>query len=432
MSKKVVILGAGLAGLSTAFHLQGQARVFEKEQEVGGLARSDNVDGFIFDHDGHLLHFKNEYARKLVNRLLPQALNLYNRNAWVYSHNVYTKYPFQANTFGLPLYIVKRCIMGMLGVKTKNKAQAHDHQNLYDWMISSFGKGITKYFMYPYNHKFWTIPPEQLIADWTYNYVPQVKVKAVLDGALTLKTKPLGYNSQFYYPKKGGIGQLPKAIAANVKPIKTGYQAEAIDIRHKKVSFQNNKTEDFTHLVSSIPLVELRDIIIDKLPEKVNNAFSKLKYISLYNLNLGIERQGISDKHWIYYPEDKFLFFRVGFPMNFSANVTPANKSSLYAEVSYSKYKPLPKKDIDKTIENDLINAGILNSQDRILVRHVNDIKYAYVVYDQYYPDSVKTINEFLLENNIFPVGRFGRWKYMSMEDVIMDGKQVSDIIERS
>lgn len=427
MSKKIVILGAGLAGLSAAFHIQDGIKVFEKEDQIGGLARTDFVNGFSFDYDGHLLHYKTDYVKRLINKLLPNRLAAHKRNAWIYSHNVYTKYPFQANVFGLPLQIVKKCILGML--KTTLQVKDKEDKNLYDWMLASFGKGITKYFMYPYNYKFWTIPPQELIADWTVNYVPQVKIKTVLDGAFSLNTKALGYNSEFWYPKIGGIEQVAQAFAGQIKPIYTGYEVKAIDIESKKIQFTNGKTENYTQLICSIPMIDLKQLIVNKMPESVKMAFSKLKYISIYNLNLGIDRANISNKHWIYYPEDKFSFFRVGFPMNFSQNAAPESKSSLYAEVSYSDHKPLPEKDIDKVIKNDLISAGILNKEDVILAAHAQNIKYAYVVYDHNYRKSLQVLNDFLRVNNIFSIGRFGRWKYMSMEDVIIDGKIIAEEI---
>lgn len=113
MSKRIIILGAGLSGLSTAYHLQNGCCVYEQEDEVGGLARSDKVDGFTFDYDGHLLHFKTDYVKKLIQKLLPGLFVAHSRNSWVFSHNVFTKYPFQANTYGLPSSVVKKCILGM-------------------------------------------------------------------------------------------------------------------------------------------------------------------------------------------------------------------------------------------------------------------------------------------------------------------------------
>ena len=426
--QKVVILGAGLAGLSAAYHLQGNCVVYEQSTAPGGLARSFARDKFIFDCSGHLLHFKTEYAQNLIKQLMPEQLIPHNRNAWILSHNVYTQYPFQANTFGLPSGIIKKCILGMLKIRL-SKSKKHS-LNLKDWMVENFGTGITKYFMYPYNQKFWTIAPENLIFDWTKDYVPLVDVKEVVSGAFTLKTKALGYNSCFWYPKTGGIEKIAQAFAGQIQNIKFTHKVSGIDINKKKIYFENEKSTNFTQLISSIPMIELKKIIINDLPARVKEAFSKLKYISVFNLNLGINRKNISDKHWIYFPEDKFCFFRVGFPSNFSDAVAPQGQSSLYAEISYSKFKPLNKKQAVKKICHDLVKSEILKIEDQILSVQVNDIKYAYVIYDFNYHQSLKVINEFLLNQSIYPAGRFGRWKYMSMEDTIVDGKYISDYVK--
>jgi protoporphyrinogen oxidase len=75
--KKIIILGAGLSGLSAAWHLQKKGidcKVFEKEKEVGGLCSSSKIKGFTFDRSGHLLHFKHSYTFNLVRHLLANNL----------------------------------------------------------------------------------------------------------------------------------------------------------------------------------------------------------------------------------------------------------------------------------------------------------------------------------------------------------------------
>ena len=183
-------------------------------------------------------------------------------------------------------------------------------------------------------------------------------------------------------------------------------------------------------MVSTIPLIELSQIITQKVPKNVKDAFSKLNFISVYNVNLGIKRENISDKHWIYFPEDKFSFFRVGFPTNFSNHVAPKGTSSLYVEVSYSKNKPLGKKGIEERIKRDLKQSGLLLESDEIISQHINDIKYGYVIYDHNYRDSVKVICDFLLTENIYPAGRYGAWRYASMEDAILEGKEMGALLE--
>ena len=100
-----MVLGGGLAGLSALWHLQQlghtDSHLFEKESRVGGLTRSEQLNGFTFDYTGHLLHFKNETVKQLVSQLLDGNLHSVTRNSWIFSKGVYTRYPFQTNLYGL-------------------------------------------------------------------------------------------------------------------------------------------------------------------------------------------------------------------------------------------------------------------------------------------------------------------------------------------
>ena len=106
MADKVVILGAGLAGLSAAYHLDVDYEIYEKESEVGGLCRSRRVNGFVFDYAVHALYTSDEYATALIKKLLSGNLLSQARSSWIYSKGILTPYPFQANTFGLPVDVV--------------------------------------------------------------------------------------------------------------------------------------------------------------------------------------------------------------------------------------------------------------------------------------------------------------------------------------
>ena len=111
----VVVLGAGLAGLSTALHLDGrrEVTVLEREDRVGGLTRSFHVDGFTFDLTGHLLHLRRPEVQALVSRLMPDGWRRIERRSYIQTHGATVPYPFQANLHGLPAEVVfcRRCVM---------------------------------------------------------------------------------------------------------------------------------------------------------------------------------------------------------------------------------------------------------------------------------------------------------------------------------
>ena len=108
---RVVILGGGLTGISTAFHLRRPWLLVEKEARLGGHARTDETRGFHFDKTGHWLHLRDPYMKQLVAELLPGQMVPVARKARIFSHGVLTRYPFQGNLHGLPPEVVSECLI---------------------------------------------------------------------------------------------------------------------------------------------------------------------------------------------------------------------------------------------------------------------------------------------------------------------------------
>lgn len=429
--KRIIILGAGLAGLSAAWHLQKKGRecvVFEKEPEVGGLCRSKNINGFIFDYDAHLLHFKSRSIFNLVKALLGNNLIEHQRSAWVYSSGQYSPYPFQANIYNLPLSVIKECLAGITEASLDSHVKNRQNTNFLEWINKNFGKGIAKHFMVPYNTKFWTIPPQNLTCEWLNGFVPAPSKNQIIEGIFEKNKRQFGYNARFWYPKKGGINQLPLALASEIKNVYNSCLVTEIDLYKKKIKLSSGEREKFDYLVSTAPLPEMSRII-KPLPSHLKLLFSKLSWNSVFNLNLGIERSDKLKRHWVYFAEKEFCFFRVGFSHNFSASLVPAGKSSIYVEVSYSKHKPLDKKNIIGRIKKGLNNAGILNSSDKVCARDINDIKYGYPIYDNNYKIARGGIIDYFNRKNVIACGRYGSWRYMSMTDVMLDGERAAHSI---
>jgi len=425
---KITILGAGFTGLSCAYHLKENYKIYEKDKQIGGLCRSEEVDGFLFDYDGHLLHFKNSYVKGLVNDLLNGELICHRRKAYIFSHNTYTEYPFQAKLHGLPPSIIEECISGLI---KKKSSPAINTSNFKQWILSNFGSGIAKHFMIPYNEKFWTISLEELTTGWVDGFIPIPTLKQVLHGGLQHSRKEFGYNINFWYPAHGGIQEVATAFSKRVNSVNTSCEVENINIDDKKIKFKNQDEAQYDKIVSSIPLPELINIVTP-LPSKIQEAIKKLKFTSIYVLNLGIKRKDISFAHWIYFPSEKFPFYRIGFPYRFSSKLAPSNCSSIYAEVAYSEYNPIDKKDIQSKIIEKLIHLGIIYSRDDIATIYPIDIKYGYIIYDKNYKKNKDIIIQFLEENNIYSAGRYGSWEYKSMEDSILDGKRVAERLNRN
>lgn len=423
-----IILGAGLTGLSCAYHLKKGYKIFEKESVPGGLCRSITTGRFVFDLSGHLLHLKDEYVRKLVHRLLYKNIIELERNAWIYSKRTLTRYPFQAHTYGLPKKVIKECLSDFFAAQAKLKRFKKPCSSLYDWSMRHFGKGISRHFMIPYNEKLWLRPLNELTTEWLKGFVPQPSVEEVLKGSLTDSDTSLGYNIRFMYPKKGGIQSLVNAFLPHIE--KPQVNAEAVRIRwyDRRVEFAGKGPIMYDRLISTIPLPVLIERM-HRVPSDVIDAARSLRWTSVMCINLGIERPQWTDKTWIYFPEKEFPFYRIGFQSNLSKHMVPRGCSSLYIEVSHKpEKKPNLKKTLAETIKG-IRRADILRHEDKIININVSALPFAYVVYDAQRTPAVNCIQQFLSKHGIISTGRYGGWKYSYMEEAILDGKKAAEQI---
>ena len=416
----ITIVGAGLSGLSAAYHLKEDYTLLEKENNVGGLCRSTKINGYIFDYAPHILFTRDQYTRELFHKLLAGNLHVQNRRAYIYMQNTYVRYPFEANLYPLPEKTKKECIEGVID---KPSLQP---ENFYDWIQTTMGPGIAEHYMVPYNEKIWKYPLEKMNTEWIEGRVPSPSIEEIKKGAEKPQPMEYGPNAEFWYPEKGGIQALPESLAENI-PVKLG--AEAIWFNPSSSGVETQYVKDGVEkiiesekVLSSIPLPEIIKYM-DGIPDAVQEAAQKLVYNSLICVMIGVKRPNVTDKHWIYYPEAEFIFNRISFPMNFSTNTTPEDRSSILVEVTYRNQLM----DLEKTkkrVLRDLMKTGLMNKEDKIEVCEAKDFKYAYVIYDLKHGKIVKIIHDYLLEHNIIPIGRFGEWEYYNMDKAILSGKK--------
>jgi len=426
---KPMILGGGLAGISACYH--GSGIVYEKDNRAGGHARSHSEDGFVFDEGIHVLHTSNKYILNLLEKV-GADLEVKERNAWIQSNGAMTRYPFQANTYGLPLDIVKDCLLGFI----ENNLDKADIKNYENWVRYMFGDGIADHFMIPYSKKFWGVSPDQLTTDWVNIRHPKPSMEEVISGAIGDQTKGFGINAIFRYPKKGGFGFIGEALQRSCKDrIHHNMKATHIDVTKKVVTFNEDQEIPYEKILSTIPLPELIKIIPES-PESVIEASQQLKTNSIYVVNIGVKRANITDKSWIYFLEKDYCFVRVSFPFNFTYDadsVVPKGHSSISVEIAYGNDNPLlgNREQIIERVKSDLIEAEILKNDDEIVFLDTYDIKYGYVIFNKNRKPAVKKIHKFLESKDIIPCGRYGLWAYLWSDEAIMSGKKAAEKLNK-
>lgn len=424
----IVILGAGLTGISAAYHLEKRGffdyQIFEQAPSIGGLCGSIEQDGFTFDYTGHLLHTSNVYFRTLIETVVGlEHFNTISRKSYIYSHDTYTKYPFQTNLHGLPASVIADCIAGYVSRSTHIRKP----KNFKEWVLKTFGSGFGKHFFFTYQPKIFSYPIERLTASWTGRFVPNTSLIDIINGALGNDLDDVGYNAQFLYPKSGGIVSWIKKLAHHIKnPIHTSYRVTKIDLQKKFITFANGHSQPFETLISTLPLDTLLKLSVERSSTSYNSALSHLRCNSVTNINIGLHHERLSDKHWIYFPEKKYAIYRVGFPHNFSRNVVPNGCSSLYAEFAHLHKSPSWIKETTKRAISDIHQLFGISHND-IATELIIPISHAYVIYNEWRDRNLPKLLSQLQQDGIHSVGRYGAWKYASMQESILDGKAIAE-----
>jgi protoporphyrinogen oxidase len=431
-----VILGAGLAGLSAAYTLQelGETdwQTYEREDRVGGHARSVEVDGYVFDFGPHILFAADPEIGALIRDLLGTNFTAQSREAFIYHHayGIYTRFPFQAHLYGLPTNLVLECLSSLITSIEQRARSDFSPRNYEEWMRGFFGDGIAEHLMIPYARKVWTVEPCEMDFAWINRRVPTPNIERIIAGALSDDVDQVGATANFWYPKVGGIEALPRALGERVGNVHLGREVERIDIGSRSALFRDGEHVAFDRMIFTLPLSQLTSIVPD-LPSRVREACEGLRYQGIYCLNLGVDRPDISDKHWVYFYEDGFPFHRLSFPANFTPSNVPLGKSSISMEIAFSDALPLDRERIvDQAIEA-LTKAGILYPDDRVELVHAEEILPAYVIYDLAHASNVETIRSWLTAQGIVPAGRFGEWQYFNMDHAMNSGRDAARALAR-
>ncbi len=444
-SYATVVLGAGPTGLAAAYHLGEGSLLLEKGATVGGWCRSVEDKGFTFDYAGHIMFSNDPYVLDLYEKLLGKNMHWQNREAWIYSKAVYTRYPFQGALHGLPPEVLKECLVGAIearfGPLKKDGAgataspvagviakPAQPPRNFEEFIYKVWGAGVAKHFAVPYNQKLWAVPLSEMETSWLGGRVPLPDLEEMIDGALRPVTKPMGPNARFGYPLKGGFQALMNGFLPMLKgEVQMNAEIVAVSPSRRTVTLADGRSYRYDTLISTLALPKLVEAMGDEAPAQVQAAARALRHVSVRCVNLGIGRENLTEKHWIYYPEDT-VFHRIFVQGNASPHCNPPGGFGLTCEITYSSYKPLPcdgQELIDLCVR-DCIRVGMFTEDDAVIAANQVDMPYAYVVYDHDRAQHVQTIRRWVAQANILLAGRYSEWEYYNSDHAFVAGKKAA------
>jgi len=348
------------------------------------------------------------------------------REAWVYSKGIYKRYPFQANLYGHSIGVVKECLLGLMKAKLKFGEKPNNFTDFEDFIYKVFGDGIAKHFMIPFNLKQWAAPLNKMTLEWMGKFIPLPTLEEVLDGSLKMSPRCMGINANFIYPKKGGIQSIFDSFIPCLQNLHINSKVTSVSLKNKSFEINGQRKCFYEKLVSTLPLPELIQII-KSIPPEIRLASEKLRWTSLFVVNIGIDRPAISDKHRVYYPEEEYIFHKLGYYQNQSPYMVPGGKSAVSAEISFSRTRLISKDTLIERTIKDLIKARVLYPDDKIVLTHIITIPYAYAIYDNKRKKSVSFIKQFLEKNDIYLCGRYAQWEYQNMEQNILAGRAMAE-----
>jgi len=426
---RTIIIGGGLAGMSTALHLDEEALVLEREDRLGGLCVSHETDGYTFDITGHWLHLRDPEMRRLSEARID--LPATTRVSSVFSHGRVTDYPFQANLRGLPDPVIVDCLTGAVdahleGARAGERAPAADFA---EHVQRHFGKGIADHFMFPYNTKLWGVPPEAISHAWCQRFVPVPDLQQIIAGAFTDENRAMGYNASFHYPEAGGIGAYSAALGAGLANVRTNADVRAVHVGEGWLELADGTRLGFERLVSTMPLDRLVAIWVDA-PQAAKDAGRRLRCAKVDYLDLGVRSEVLQGSHWVYLPDPDLSIYRMGCYTNARPSMAPPGCSSLYVELRNDQ--PV---DTEEALDDALAVLSAMGpavGREDVAVCTRRTIPHAYVIYDHDYPAAREATFGALEARGVISTGRYGKWIYASMEDALLDGRVAARTLEET
>ncbi len=426
--EEIVILGAGMAGLGAAHRLNEQGLkpvIYEKMPHYGGhTASKAHKEGFIFDEGPHVSFTKDGRIQELFARSVNGQYETVQYNVNNYWKGAWIKHPAHCNLYGLPSELVVAIIADFVKVKGSDHPTSGNYE---DWLVASYGETFAKTFPMEYTTKYHTTEARNLSTDWLGPRMHQPKLEDVLQGALSPSTPSFHYLTEFRYPSRGGFVSFLNSFLSGARVV-VDHEVVAIHPSSRMLTFAGGKTVPYGGLVSSIPLPDLM-ALIQGVPEDVLEAAGRLACSSCVLVNVGIDREDISQSHVTYFYDHDIFFTRLSFPHMMSPNNVPPGGGSIQAEVYYSrKYKPLEiaPKDCVPLVIADLRRVGLLRENEKILFANYDVIPYANVIFDLERAAALSVVHGYLDDIGIAYCGRYGDWGHIWTDEAFKSGEEAA------
>jgi protoporphyrinogen oxidase len=451
--QRVVILGAGPAGISAAWRLTKlgfPVTVLERDGAVGGMGRTIKVGDYSVDFGPHTFHIRaTPESKAILDTITPffgeNPLTLVRGTRVLLRGKEYV-YPLEILQvlFGVnPL--LSALILWDYGRATLKSlfAPAKKEDSFEEWGIRNLGRTLYDLCFGIYSARVWGLPTSQISSKQAQR-VAKLNLKNIILRTLGIKADAATYFTKYFYPR-AGISRLYEGMAAEITAAGNQILLNAPVVRVERtgdtVSRIVYKTDageqsiDAAAVVSTLPLPALVNMVSPALPQSVIDHAARLRYRSLKLIYIALKRPQLTNYHWVYLLDDDYRVNRMSEQKNVSPDMVPADRTILCIELSLWKDEPLWRasdEEIYRIALKDLMKMGYGVTESEVDAYYVTDIATAYPVYELNFEDHLIPVLEGVhAVGNVMTLGRHGLFLNNSMDDNVGLGFQVADHIDQ-
>jgi protoporphyrinogen oxidase len=421
----VVVLGGGLSGLAAACALQESGAdylLLERCPTLGGLTRTAQAGDFCFDYTGHFLHLRRYASPSAIPfaGLRDDDWMSVERRSRCYVAKKMVTAPIQYHLGELPPDVLETCIGSY---DKRPRSDTTSPISFREYIVRNFGSALADLFLVPQNEKTFAISLDRLSMNAVKRFFPVADDAAIRRGMTRESAVTAGYNNSFWYPKTGGIEALIRGFAKGLERFALNQEVCTVDLERRSVCTTGGLKIAWDALLTSMPLPSFCHMTGE--PELVQAA-KRLTHSATICVSIGMRGKvapPLQETHWVYVPDAEIPFYRVGVYSNISEGTCSHGRAAIWAEFGVPA---------DQLVESDLLTVqeDVITALERLgwlergnvecVVMHV--LHCAYVHHTPEAEVLVGQIFKRLSDSGVWPVGRYGRWDYNSMEDSFYDG----------
>ncbi|KJY79067.1 protoporphyrinogen/coproporphyrinogen oxidase [Vibrio nigripulchritudo] len=413
----IAILGAGIAGLGAALkarELNRNYKIYEKNNSSGGLLDNFKIGEFLFDNAVHLSFANEDKVREIFDKTdfitHPAESQNFDNGTWI-------KHPVQNNLYPLPAEEKVELISSFIERKDYENVRNYD-----DWLRHQYGDLISERYPLPYTRKYWQHEAAELSTSWIGNRMRRASLTEVLLGSYSDEAPNTYYTKEMRYPVNGGFKSFIKDLIF-ASDISEDHEVKSINLKEKNIKFENGRTISYEKLVSSIPLPEIIRLC-DSVPKEVIVSSNELAATSIDLVSIGFNKV-VTDKLWFYIYDSDIFASRVYSPSVKSKNNAPKGCSSLQFEIyNPSQCSQYSKEELVQNTIYALKKMNIASESDIEFIHHKH-LPWANVIFKHGMEENRKKVLDFLVDNEIISIGRFGEWDYLWSNQSFLSGYNI-------